>query len=105
MRCANAWMTAHGLGLAATLLCSVAAQADFEAGSAAWDAGRHTEAVSEWQSAAAKGDGRAMFRLGRAFREGIGVPADYVEAYMWLNLAAGEGNAEAAAERDALARS
>ena len=103
MRRGNAWMTVHGVGLAATLLCSVAAQADFEAGSAAWDAGRHTEAVSEWQSAAAKGDGRAMFRLGRAFREGIGVPADYVEAYMWLNLAAGEGYTEAAAERDALA--
>ena len=99
----HAWMAAPGIGLAAVLLCSVAARADFEAGSAAWDAGRHAEALSEWQAAAADGDGRAMLRLGRAFRAGIGVPADYVAAYMWLNLAAGAGHAEAAAERDALA--
>ena len=99
----NARTIALGVCLVVALACSAAVRADFEAGSAAWEAGRHAEAVSEWEAAAADGDGRAMFRLGRAFREGIGVPADYVEAYMWLNLAAGEGYGEAAAERNALA--
>jgi hypothetical protein len=30
----------------------------------------------------------AQHRLGISYREGIGVPKDYVQAHMWFNLAA-----------------
>ncbi len=84
-------------------LIAFAARADYETGQAAWDTGRHAEAVATWQEAASANDSRAMLALGRAFVHGLGVPQDYVEAHKWLNLAAGLGDADAAAERDALA--
>ena len=89
--------------LAATLLGAGAAQADYEAGRAAWEAGRHGEAVRQWEAAAKANDVRALLALGRAFAKGVGVPRDFIEAHKWLNLAAGRGSAEAAAERDKLA--
>ncbi len=89
--------------LAAILSCGAAARADFEAGQTAWDAGRTAEALAQWGAAAETGDARAMLALGRAHVKGLGVPQDYVEAHKWLNLAAGLGSVEAAAERDALA--
>ena len=86
------------------MLSSVSlARADYEAGQTAWKAGRHAEALAQWQAAAKTEDVRAMLALGRAYVKGLGVPQDYVEAHKWLNLAAARGNAEAAAERDALA--
>ena len=91
------------LTLALSLFLVLPARADYEAGQQAWDAGRFTEAVSEWEAAADDGDRRAMLALGRAFVKGLGVPQDYVEAHKWLNLAASRGDAQAAAERDALA--
>ena len=99
-------------GMRAILTCLVAlslhvapAQADYDAGRIAWEEGRHADGVSQWEAAAAAGDGRAMLALGRAYRRGIGVPQDYVEAHKWLNLAAGLGSVEAAGERDELAAS
>ncbi len=85
------------------LLGAVAARADYEAGQRAWDAGRHAEAVAQWRAAARTNDSRAMLGLGRAHIWGLGVRQDYVEAHKWLDLAAGRGNATAAARRDALA--
>lgn len=91
------------LSVAIIALCGSSAWADFEAGTTAWNAGRTTEALTQWQAAARGGDARAMLALGRAYVKGLGVPQDYVEAHKWLNLAAGQGNAEAATEREALA--
>ena len=88
---------------AAVMTAAVTARADYEAGQAAWDAGRHVEAVAGWQEAAQANDARAMLALGRAFVAGVGAPQDFVEAHKWLNLAAGLGNLDAVAERDALA--
>ena len=85
------------------LLGAGAARADYEAGQRAWDAGRHAEAVTQWRAAARADDSRAMLGLGRAHIWGLGARQDYVEAYKWLDLAAGRGNATAAARRDALA--
>ncbi len=84
------------------LLWAGAAQADFKAGQRAWDAGRHAQAVTQWQAAAKANDARAMLALGLAYTKGLGVPQDYIEAHKWFNLAAGRGSARAAAERDAL---
>ena len=89
--------------LAALLLWGSAAWADYEAGQAAWKAGQYAEALTQWEAAARTGDDRAMLALGRVFVKGLGVPQDYVLAHKWLNLAAGRGNEDAAAEREALA--
>ena len=89
--------------LCLALLWGSAARADYEAGQAAWKAGRHSEALTEWRAAAGTDDSRAMLALGRVFVKGLGVPQDYVLAHKWLNLAAGRGDVEAAAEREALA--
>ena len=89
--------------LAAPYLFVSLAYADCDSGRVAWDAGRPVEALSEWRAAADQGDARAMLALGQAYVRGLGVPQDFVEAHMWLNLAAARGDPQAAAERDALA--
>ena len=85
------------------LLSAVGAQADFNAGQQAWDAGHPVEALDQWTAAAGAGDARAMLALGHLYLQGLGAPQDFVEAHKWFNLAASRGNAEAAEERDALA--
>ena len=45
----------------------------------------------------------AQATLGLMYRNGDGVPRDYVAAYAWLNLAAAGGEAAAGVERDAMA--
>ena len=88
--------------LAFALIATHPANADFEAGQRAWDAGSVDEALSQWRVAANEGDRRAMLALGRLYLQGLGVLQDYVEAHKWLNLAASRGEAAALAERDAL---
>ena len=78
-------------------------QADYADGQRAWDAGRHSEALREWQAAANVGDAKAMLALGRLYVQGLGVPQNYVQAHMWFSLAASRFEAEAVKERDALA--
>ncbi len=78
------------------------AEADYEAGQRAWDAGQRSEAMAEWQSSAQAGDTKAMLALGWAYVQGMGVLQDYVQAYKWFNLAASRGEGAAVAERDAL---
>ena len=79
------------------------AQADYDDGQRAWDAGRHSEALHEWQAAANAGDAKAMLALGRLYEQGLGAPQNYVQAHTWFNLAASRGEAEAVTERDTLA--
>lgn len=90
------------IALAAALAAAGPARADFDAGQAAFDTERFDEAVAEWRAAAGSGDARAMLALGRLHVRGVGAPQDYVAAHMWLNLAAGRGDAATAVERDAL---
>ena len=89
--------------VALTLGGVVTAQADYADGQRAWDAGRHSEALREWQAAANAGDAKAMLALGRLYMQGLGVPQNYVQAHMWFTLAASRFEAEAVKERDALA--
>ena len=79
------------LALALFLAVTPSAWADFEAGQAAFDAGRFDEALAEWRAAADDGDGRAMLALGRVHVRGVGAPQNYVEAHMRFDLAAGRG--------------
>ena len=87
----------------AALVVTVPAWADYSAGQKAWEAGRFAEAVSEWETAAAEGDRWAMVALGHVYKRGVGAPQDYILAHLWFNLAASQGDVQAAAERDALA--
>ena len=89
--------------LAAMVILAPTARADYEAGLRAREAGRPDVALTEWRTAAAGGHRRAMLALGRLFVQGLGAPQDYVEAHMWLNLAAARGEVAAARERNALA--
>jgi tetratricopeptide (TPR) repeat protein len=60
------------------------------------------EAVKHWRKAAELGNARAQLALGKCYLEGSGVPQNWVEAYVWLNLAASV-LPEARAARDAAA--
>ncbi len=89
--------------LTAVVVSTPSARADYEAGQRAWDAGCPEAASTQWRSAAAGGDRRAMLALGRLLVQGRGVPQDYVEAHKWLSLAASRGERAALKERDVLA--
>ena len=98
----NRWLL--GIILVVVALGGVGtAQADYADGQRAWDAGRHSEALHEWQASANAGDAKAMLALGRLYVQGLGVPQNYVQAHMWFSLAASRFEAEAVKERDALA--
>jgi len=53
---------------------------------------------------AQQGDANAQYILGVFYDNGLGVPQDRVEAYMWLSLAASQGRENAASIRDLAAR-
>ena len=93
----------HALCAAIVLFTACGAKADFEAGQHAWDNGQPTEAREHWHAAADAGDGRAMLALGRLYLQGLGAPQNFIDAHKWFNLAASRGEADALAERDALA--
>ena len=62
--------------------------------------------LTEWGNiirAAYNGDIDAQAALGQAHMQGLGAPKNSIRAYMWLNLAAAQGNSSSARERDLLA--
>jgi len=78
-------------GHAAADLCEACA-GPFEDGDDAYRSGRYTEAFEKLSAAAMQGDARAQYGLGQMYRDGRGVPLDYVRAFMWFDLARSEGN-------------
>ena len=56
----------------------------------------------EW--AAEQGYAKAQYALGLVYENGTGVRQDYVEAHMWYNLAAAQGDMEASGNRDRIAK-
>jgi TPR repeat protein len=50
------------------------------------------------------GDPEGQYRLGTSYRAGWGVPADLVQAHMWMTLAAERGYERAVSLRDIFAR-
>ena len=56
-----------------------------------------------WRRAANQEDNSAQVSLGWMYQSGEGVLKDYVLAYKWYNLAAAQGNKNAAELRDVLA--
>jgi hypothetical protein len=47
----------------------------------------HTEAAKWYRLAADQGNTAAQYFIGYDYAQGIGVPQDFTEAHMWLNLA------------------
>ena len=52
----------------------------------------YAEAIRWFRLAAQQGDTLGQFRLGEAYRDGQGVPRDYVAAYAWMNVAAADSS-------------
>ena len=63
--------------------------------SAQYSLGVETGDPKWYRLAAAQGHDKAQLELARLYRDGKGVPADFVRAYMWLLLAAEAGNTTA----------
>jgi TPR repeat protein len=64
----------------------------------------HQSALELFRAAAAQGDGPAQHSLSRMYSEGLAVPADPLQAYVWANLAVHSGNLLAADHRDQVAQ-
>lgn len=52
--------------------------------------------------AAMQGEPNAQSTLGRLYADGMGVPQNFVQAHLWLNLAAARGQKQAMKQRDEL---
>lgn len=79
-----------------TLLGLNTAQADFQAGLAAYNSKDYSKAVSLWQTDAAAGDHNAQYNLGLLYEKGVdGYPKNLAKAYGWYRLAASQNVPEA----------
>ena len=62
----------------------------------------YTQAFNWYLKAAKQGYADAENNVGFAYENGQGVPQDYVQAYMWFDLAAAQNVTAAASFRDSL---
>jgi hypothetical protein len=62
------------------------------------------DTLTQFETAARKGQSEALYNLGLAYSTGQGVSVDYVAAHKWFNLAAMRGVDEARAWRAQLSR-
>jgi uncharacterized protein len=77
--------------------------ADYQDGLDAWQRSDYAMALKEWRPLADQGLADAQASLGWLYFEGFGVPQDYLQAHMWLNLAAAQGNERGRMNRDMVA--
>ena len=99
-------MMKHVLLIAPVLLLSSALHlfADFRAGLDAYESGDYETALREWRPLAEQGNAYAQYNLGLMYADGEGVPEDNVYAYMWWNIAASQGDADASTSKEVVAR-
>ena len=71
------------------------AEADFNAGVAAYKQGDYATALREWHPLAKQGNAKAQSNLGVMYYNGQGVTQDYAEAVKWYSKGAEQGNAKA----------
>jgi TPR repeat protein len=76
----------------------------FEDGVGFYHIGYYVSAMRAWQPLADTGHAQAQADIGVMYRDGQGVPVRPIDAYMWFSLSAQNGNRNAAAERDLIAR-
>lgn len=65
---------------------------DFQLGLEAYEKGDYKTALKMFKPLAEQGDGDAQFCLGVMYANGFGVPKDYIQAHLWLNLAGVNGD-------------
>lgn len=78
-------------------------QVEWQKGEAAYQKGDIAMALNFWNKWALLGYADAENSLGMMYAAGNGLPQNYELAHMWLNLAAAQGNAGAARNRDQVA--
>ena len=88
------------LALAIMALAVPANAGPFEDGMAAYNRGDYATALKLWRPLAEQGDTIAQSNLGVMYEFGLGVPRDFVQAYLWFGLAVAQGNAVAQQNRD-----
>ncbi len=76
------------LFLAVVLTPVAAVSGPFEDGLDAYNVGDYVTAWWLWRPLAEQGNAHAEHALGVKYRDGLGVPRDYVQAHKWFNLAA-----------------
>jgi hypothetical protein len=81
--------------LALALLLPVPGLADYAGGVAAWGRGDYGEALRRFRPSAEAGDAESQFMLGRLYAMGLGVPQDFIQAWVWHDRAARQGHREA----------
>ena len=68
-----------------------------------YNLGDYAGALKEFRPMAEEGNAAAQLLLGFMYERGQGVDQDYVQAHFWFNLAARQGEEQAAKMRDELA--
>ncbi len=96
----KAFLRTGFLALVIMALAVPASAGAFEEGEAAYQRGDYATALRRWGPLAEQGDAIAQSNLGVMFEFGLGVPQDFVQAYVWFSLAAGQGDAVAQQNRD-----
>ena len=64
---------------------------DFNDGADAYKRKDYKTAFEKWKPLAEQGNDDAQYKLGKMYREGLGVTQDYVQAYKWYNIVAQKG--------------
>ncbi len=78
-----------------SLMLSIPAWADFQAGMDAYNRGDYDTALKELRPLAEQGHAKAQLKLGIMYSQGQGVPQDYVQGAKWVRLAAEQGDVDA----------
>ena len=88
-----------------SIMClAVPAWADFVVGLDAYNRGDYATTLRELGPLAEQGDAKAQHSLGVLYDKGQGILQDFVQAHMWYNLAAANGEKREALLRDNLAK-
>ena len=72
-------------------MLAVSGCADYQAGLDAYNRGDYDTALKELRPLAEQGHAEAQYNLGYMYYKGQGLPQNYIQAYMWASLAAGQG--------------
>ncbi len=67
----------------------------YQKGYGAYERGNYDTALKEWRPLAKQGLSQAQSILGLKYAKGQGVAQNYIQAYMWVTLAATQGNEKA----------
>ena len=92
------------IGALVMLVQPVVAQ-DFQKGLEAFERGDYATALREFKALAEQGNAGAQNNLGLMYDNGQGVTQDDVQAHMWFNLAAAQGDKNSAKNRDIVEKS